>query len=477
MLPFVLFLMAFHQNQTTPASPLIGNWVNQNLSTNGITEVVINNNEGGQLKVHVWAKCEPMDCDWGVTDISPSTGLASSVFDAGFARTTIEFIPLPDERLLLVYKSEYKDRSGYREPDQVEFFVREKQSAQDSESIAAKALLKKVAETYRGLSAAQFEAEQFVESINKQSSREKTLSKIIISKPGKERVETTGAGEPQVIISDGETLWTFFPESNEYSVLHAGKLGLAYVGDYTLLGQVREPARIIGSDRVADTDCTMVSLNRNDNHTRTIWIDPRTNFIRKDERKDISPTSEGKYSRASVTTFSVPRTLDNLDPTIFSFDPSKTHAKDRQELQKAAPVATIGTLAPEFILHNLEGKEVRLRDLRGKVVILDFWATWCPPCRAGMPALELLHRQFKDKGLVVLGIDDEDAVDQNAFLRKFDYSFTSLVDLQKKTNNLYSVGGIPTTVIIDGQGKINTYLVGESSYESLWAALQDLGIP
>ena len=478
MLPCVLFLMVCLQVQTTPANPLLGSWVNQNPSTSGITEIVIDNSESRHLQAHAWANCEPADCDWGVTEVNSWNGLARSVFDAAFSTTTVEFIPLPDERLLVVWKSEYKDQSGYQEPDQVEIFAREKQAAQDTGSLAAKVLLKKVAETYQSLSAARFESERLVERIDQQSNRQRTFSKIIISPPGKERVETTGSGEPRVIISSGETLWTFFPESNEYTAIPAGKLGFAYsgVGDYTFLDQIRGPARITGLGRVADTDCTMVTFGRDGNHTRTLWIDLKTNFIRKDESRDISPTNEGKYSRSSVTTYSVARTVDNLDPAIFSFDPIKIHAKDREKLRKDAPVTSIETLAPEFTLRNLEGKEVRLSDLRGKVVVLDFWATWCPPCRSGMPALELLHRQFKDKRFVVLGIDDEDSAEQSAFLRKFGYSFSSLVDPASKIANLYNVGGIPVTVIIDGEGKIRTYVVGESSYESLWAALHDLRV-
>lgn len=474
----VLFLMAFLQIQTAPTNQLVGSWDNSDSSTGGLTQIVIDSTEDGHLRVHVWGKCEPADCDWGVTEISPRNGAATTVFDAGFATTTMEFVPLPDDRLLVVYKSEFHDQSDRHDQDHVEFFVREKQRKEGAEALAARALLKKVAENYRNLSAGRFESEQFAEHIGRQSvARSTVLSKFIISQPGKFRLETSGSGEPRVTISDGKTVWTFFPESNEYSFLPAGQQGLSSpVSSYAMLDQIREQAKIIGHGRVADTDCVIATLESGRDHVRTLWIDPRTNFIRKDEAKYASSSIDGVFSEHSVTTFAVAYTVDNLDAALFSFDSSRTQAKVRLELQKNAPLTSIGTNAPEFALHSLEGKEVRLSELRGQVVVLDFWATWCRPCREAMPALELLHRQLKDKRLVVLGIDDEDSEAQSTFLGKFGYSFSSLVDPAKKVANLYKVGGIPTTILIDTQGKIRMYDVGEASYESLWDALNALGV-
>jgi peroxiredoxin len=93
-----------------------------------------------------------------------------------------------------------------------------------------------------------------------------------------------------------------------------------------------------------------------------------------------------------------------------------------------------------------------------------------------MPTLELLSRQFKDKGLVVLGIDDEDPKEQRAFLESFGYSFSSLIDADGKVKTLYNVEGIPATILVDRQGKIKTYDVGTATYESLSKGLQALGV-
>jgi peroxiredoxin len=92
------------------------------------------------------------------------------------------------------------------------------------------------------------------------------------------------------------------------------------------------------------------------------------------------------------------------------------------------------------------------------------------------PTIELLHREFKDKGLVVLGVDDEEAQEQSVFLQRFGFLFASLVEPKKQASSLYSVGGIPTTVVIDQKGTIKAYDQGTASYESLREILQEIGV-
>ena len=111
---------------------------------------------------------------------------------------------------------------------------------------------------------------------------------------------------------------------------------------------------------------------------------------------------------------------------------------------------------------------------KGKVVLVEFWATWCVPCREALPNLELLHRDFRDKGLLVLGVDMEEPKDQAAFLEKFGYTFRSLVDANEKVMNLYGVGGIPVTVLIDKDGNIQMFDTGGSSYDSLRETLRKM---
>src|SRR4030042_2789397 len=111
--------------------------------------------------------------------------------------------------------------------------------------------------------------------------------------------------------------------------------------------------------------------------------------------------------------------------------------------------------APDFSLKDLNGKKVELKKIRGKIVFLNFWATWCSPCKEEMPSMEVLHQQFKEKNFVLITVS-VDYGSQNIvkeFINKHQYTFSVLLDPDGETLGLFEVKGIPTTYLIDKKGR------------------------
>ncbi len=149
--------------------------------------------------------------------------------------------------------------------------------------------------------------------------------------------------------------------------------------------------------------------------------------------------------------------------------------QSRKEQKEIAGPEQLGKAA-DFQLRDLRGGEVRLSDFSGKVVILNFWATWCPPCRMELPGLQDLYARYKDRGATVVGIavDSGGEEELKRFVRKVGIDYPVLVGDQKVMNQYGGIQGLPTTFIIDQNGIIlNRYmgLVDLSIYEKSIRAL------
>lgn len=138
-----------------------------------------------------------------------------------------------------------------------------------------------------------------------------------------------------------------------------------------------------------------------------------------------------------------------------------------------APAGSLepGRAAPEFTLKTLEGESVSLSQLRGKVVFLNFWASWCPPCRAEMPSMNRLNEVFADREFVMLAVNvEQDRGVVEAFLAKLPHDFTVLLDLKGEAQNLYQVFRFPETFLIDKEGRIVERFIGARD----WSAVEFL---
>lgn len=137
--------------------------------------------------------------------------------------------------------------------------------------------------------------------------------------------------------------------------------------------------------------------------------------------------------------------------------------------QEAPPLAP-GTHAPAFSAKATTGKTLTLKSLRGKVVLMDYWATWCGPCRMATPTLQSLHKQFGPKGLAVVGMSTDDArsVSQvKPFMKHFGitYAVTTAPDANARAASAYRVNGIPSQYLIDKKGVVRWSQAGYSEAE------------
>ncbi len=127
-----------------------------------------------------------------------------------------------------------------------------------------------------------------------------------------------------------------------------------------------------------------------------------------------------------------------------------------------------GTPAPDFTFPGLDGKKVSLSDYRGKVVLVNIWATWCPPCVEEMPSMEKLYQKFKGENFEILAVSiDEPGLKAVApFMRKSNLTFPALIDSEGAIKAVYGITGVPESFIVDKQGILIKKIVGPVDWAS-----------
>jgi len=144
----------------------------------------------------------------------------------------------------------------------------------------------------------------------------------------------------------------------------------------------------------------------------------------------------------------------DIDPSLIIRAINSSFIDKEEKLNPDKEAPELGYFAPDFTLKDLEGNALQLRSLRGKPILLNFWASWCPPCRAEAPHLQEFHRQYGDK-VMVLGInwgEDEETV--RKFLKRFGITYTNLLDSKGTTFVKYRLTGLPSSFFLDEAGII-----------------------
>ncbi|HVJ49336.1 redoxin domain-containing protein [Desulfitobacterium sp.] len=137
-----------------------------------------------------------------------------------------------------------------------------------------------------------------------------------------------------------------------------------------------------------------------------------------------------------------------------------------------------GNLAPDFELQRVDGNSIKLSSLQGKKIILNFWASWCPPCRQEMPDMEKLYVDQKDNGVEILAVNltniEKSRADVPSFMKAYDITFPVALDEKGKVSQQYDVSSIPASFIIDSWGVIQRKFVGPMTYDSMKSMLKSI---
>jgi len=328
--------------------------------------------------------------------------------------------------------------------------------------------------------------------------------KLAASNPGRLRIESNGPVGSTLIVSNAENTWMYLGPLKQYTKTPAASSPEALmrslnpgIADMLKDFQTKDPylsVQVTGEATVEmggqRLECYVVEskldkINLPGSMTLVdgvmkMWIDKKTKLTLK---QTATAVMQGGTLKApaqmdqTITLLSV-KLNEPVPDSMFQFTPPEG-AKEVKEFQgpvKANPDLA-GKIAGDFKLSSLDGKEFSLQAQRGKVVLLDFWATWCGPCRKDMPALEKIYADFRERGLVLIGMDvGEDRETVGKFLEQTKLSYPIVLAGEMEMLESYSVTAFPTVVLIDRDGKIALYHVGSGGETDVRAALEKLGL-
>ncbi len=277
----------------------------------------------------------------------------------------------------------------------------------------------------------------------------------------------------------GTMLWHFFSGPTKLAELvDTTKQKIAFGPDVTIAGHVYKTVTFFaagqfGKSEVAiDTDTGLVHRIRYGSEPLMALVASSPAGKQLGKMGTTSDSAE-EYTNIVLNSAVPEATFDTTLPKGLKL--MDLSAQGGQEGAPKPPVP-LGKSAPPFTVKTLAGEKRSLADFRGKVVLIDFWATWCPPCRKGLPETQALAKKYGDKGLAVLAISDEAAKTVAPFIRENHYTFPAYLDAGRKVSMAYNIAAIPTVIIIDRAGRLVTYLVGLQDPATIKAELKKAGL-
>jgi peroxiredoxin/outer membrane lipoprotein-sorting protein len=365
------------------------------------------------------------------------------------------------------------------------------------------ALLRRVAQVYAG--AHRFHLAGVIHARLKTPTGADTSSATFVAASGghgrlRDQLDVSGAGMTRV--SDGSKSWIYDGRHRQYveraqpmltpdamDSLQMGEMGGimgALLNSYIRIAEGAdsvtvlrsETQRLDGRARLCDVVRARYAGSGERTMVRTFWIERARGVVLQQQTTLRMTSEQGPLTRVETLTFRRISLDQPVPDSLFVFRPpaGATRVERLAGLESEQNDLT-GQAAADFSLTDLEGQRHRLSEQRGKVVMLDFWATWCGPCRIQMPAVERIYQEFKNKGLVVFTVNQRETADRaKAYIQKYSYTSTTLLDSQGEVGRQYGVRGIPTLVIVGRDGTIVAHWVGVHPESMLREGLKRAGI-
>ena len=298
-------------------------------------------------------------------------------------------------------------------------------------------------------------------------------------------------GQESIAVSDGEHTWKALPSKKQWMQVAAASMEnnaeneppdlraadlrssmtRVLAGRYVALAKAAENPRMTGEDELkmegAKIRCYVIRTSAG-GMDHELWVDQQRFVVLQDKEKgQVDGMLADLHLKVSAIEIN-----SQLADSLFQFEPGKGWSEAEMLLLPGEEhMMLTGSRAAGFALKTLEGEPVALEQTRGKVVVLDFWATWCPPCREELPSIEKLREEFAGQ-VQFFGVNNEDSGTVKTFLKNHKYELPVLMDAKRQVDRQYGVSAIPTMFIIDKQGVIRQHFIGSRSEAKLRQAIQ-----
>ncbi|MBL8229878.1 MAG: TlpA family protein disulfide reductase [Bryobacterales bacterium] len=380
----------------------------------------------------------------------------------------------------------------------------------------ARVLLREVAAKMSGADRYHIESES-ESQLSSEWQRSWSRGRLVMVKDGEDRVryESRESTQAVTVVANGAEVWLASPDTREYvRKPRQGKLTeMKDLGPVAGMGLQRLKfasssfqrldQHLIRAERIRReklevdgkaVECVVVRADYTPPPgsvgivawMRTFWIDEARKLLLREESvnrgalfpsqpyQEVESRHVIRYLKMSVN--------EPVEEKLFTYSPPSNFAQV-DKLERAYPRPALemtGKPAPEITARLLDGAEIRLADFKGKIVLLNFWATWCEPCRKQMPELAQLYRETKEQGLVLLGINDDETPEiARKYVEEGTYGWPHVFDGKDHgIRGKYRVEAIPTAIVIDREGKVAEFVIGAgaSSEAALKAGLRKLGL-